>query len=382
MKITVKWPAFLAHVAVIMIVAGAVVSSCCGRYGYIHLRRGQGAASTWRLHDGSVVDLPFSVALQSVEESPEVARLGFVEDADTCLASVTASETASMRGYTFIYKASDRDNGGAWFLISYDPVGNSLVYGGYVLLVAVLFVIALRRKGIRTAGNGSLSQFASFVRIMAMAVCLCLVTFLYRRAMSLGVFPAVSLADTLLLVAVVSLGVSFAVIRSNRTAAAVAFGVGLLSVFGAMFAGLPGNSFAPVLANPLLGVHVSLIVIAYAFFAISTFSALLCLIARSNSVLFDFELSLLRFGVAFLAAGIAVGSFWAAASWGRFWSWDPKETWALICFLVYFFPLHPGGNRLLGSPRAFGIYLVLAFAVLVFCWFGVSTLFVGRHSYI
>jgi len=89
----------------------------------------------------------------------------------------------------------------------------------------------------------------------------------------------------------------------------------------------------------------------------------------------------LQIGVVLLAAGTILGGVWANYSWGRFWGWDPKETWALIALLGYLAVLHGRFSGWLGS---FGIAVgsVIAFLGVLMAWYGVNfVLAAGLHSY-
>ncbi|MES2769761.1 MAG: cytochrome c biogenesis protein CcsA [Bdellovibrionota bacterium] len=89
----------------------------------------------------------------------------------------------------------------------------------------------------------------------------------------------------------------------------------------------------------------------------------------------------IQVGVVLLGAGTILGGVWADYSWGRFWGWDPKETWALIAFLGYIAILH---GRISGWIKPFGFVLwsVIAFALVVMAWYGVNyVLGAGLHSY-
>ncbi len=86
-------------------------------------------------------------------------------------------------------------------------------------------------------------------------------------------------------------------------------------------------------------------------------------------------------GVVLLAAGTILGGVWASYSWGRFWGWDPKETWALIALLGYVAILH---GRLSGwlKEKGFIIGVICAFLGVLMAWYGVNfVLGVGLHSY-
>ena len=79
----------------------------------------------------------------------------------------------------------------------------------------------------------------------------------------------------------------------------------------------------------------------------------------------------IQIGVVLLAAGIILGGVWADYSWGRFWGWDPKETWALIALLGYIAILH---GRLVGwiQPFALAAWSVIAFGLVIMAWYGVN----------
>ena len=90
------------------------------------------------------------------------------------------------------------------------------------------------------------------------------------------------------------------------------------------------------------------------------------------------NLLLLYPAVTLLAIGIIIGAIWANISWGNYWSWDPKEVWALITLIIYAIPLHRG---VLQRPRAFHLYCLLAFLSVVVTYFGVNFILGGLHAY-
>lgn len=139
----------------------------------------------------------------------------------------------------------------------------------------------------------------------------------------------------------------------------------------------PITNLMPVLNSPLLTLHVAVIMCAYAllFFAMMGGVAGLTTDAEGYRRL---NLILLYPAVTLLALGIIIGAVWANISWGSYWSWDPKEVWALITLIVYALPLHPGVLR---RPYAFHIYCVLAFFSVIITYFGVNLLLGGMHSY-
>ena len=162
---------------------------------------------------------------------------------------------------------------------------------------------------------------------------------------------------------------------------------------------MAGNSsqitpLMPVLQSPLLSLHVMTVMCAYALFALQMFIGIYALI------IFNFQLSIFNYqlekltalsqlllypAVFLLAIGIFLGAVWANVSWGNYWSWDPKESWALITLMVYAVPLHrtfipPHGEVRRGS-QIYHLYMVAAFLVVIITYFGVNYLLGGMHSY-
>lgn len=150
----------------------------------------------------------------------------------------------------------------------------------------------------------------------------------------------------------------------------------------------------PVLASPLLSIHVVVIMTAYALFALMALngaSALLlrCFSKAERRITADETVMLLSLAsrqllcpaLLLLTAGIFVGAVWASQSWGAYWSWDPKETWALITMIVYAFPLHSRSMPLFRQPLFFSAWCVAAFAAVLMTYFGVNYILGGMHSY-
>jgi ABC-type transport system involved in cytochrome c biogenesis permease subunit len=79
--------------------------------------------------------------------------------------------------------------------------------------------------------------------------------------------------------------------------------------------------------------------------------------------------------------GIFIGAVWANISWGNYWSWDPKEVWALITLLVYLIPLHSTFFTQENRPMRFHLYAIFAFLSVLITYFGVNLLLGGMHSY-
>ncbi len=140
----------------------------------------------------------------------------------------------------------------------------------------------------------------------------------------------------------------------------------------------------PVLQSPLLSLHVMTVMCAYALFALQMFIGLYVLIRKSAhrfSSLTALSQLLLYPAVFLLTIGIFLGAVWANVSWGNYWSWDPKESWALITLMVYAVPLHKTSIRVFQKPTFYHLYIVLAFLAVIITYVGVNFLLGGMHSY-
>ena len=138
----------------------------------------------------------------------------------------------------------------------------------------------------------------------------------------------------------------------------------------------------PVLNSPLLSIHVSFMMMSYAFLAITFFCGLAALIRpRTAEALQVISRVFLYPAIVTLGIGIFLGAIWANISWGSYWSWDPKETWALITFMLYAIALHTQSLPRLARPRAYHIYMVFCFLSILMTYFGVNYLLSGMHSY-
>lgn len=143
----------------------------------------------------------------------------------------------------------------------------------------------------------------------------------------------------------------------------------------------PVTNLMPVLSSPLLCLHVAVIMMSYALFFFLMMIGVAGLISSKFHVsCFTLGKTLLYPAVFLLALGIIIGALWANISWGNYWTWDPKEVWALITLIVYAFPLHPS-LAVSREPKKFFLYCTLAFLSVIITYFGVNILLGGLHAY-
>ena len=154
------------------------------------------------------------------------------------------------------------------------------------------------------------------------------------------------------------------------------------------------TNLVPVLKSYWLAIHVAIITASYGFIGLSAFLGILVLILivltneknkeKTGNIIEQItainELSA-TVGLYFLTIGTFLGGVWANESWGRYWGWDPKETWALITVVIYAFIVH---MRLIPSLKGifnYNIASVLGFASVLMTYFGVNYFLSGLHSY-
>jgi cytochrome c-type biogenesis protein CcsB len=153
----------------------------------------------------------------------------------------------------------------------------------------------------------------------------------------------------------------------------------------------------PALKSNWLIAHVITCFLGYAAFAVSCGLAFMYLLRRGKpektgategpsdflpeqSVLDDLVYQTVIVGFLLLTVGIATGSIWAHSAWGTYWSWDPKETWSLITWLVYATLLHARMMKGWHGKRI-AWFSIIGFACVLFTYFGVNFILSGLHSY-
>ncbi|MDR2840874.1 MAG: cytochrome c biogenesis protein CcsA [Paludibacter sp.] len=341
-KLPTKPAAFLVHIALLLILLGAGMSFCTSKRGLIHIR--QGEVLNYFLMpkaNGETVreQLPFNLKLLLFSKTPlsivngeimesndeklsDKAFFSYLQiDDKTCC--VWLNHIYEYQHYRFYQYEFDSDEHGVTLLVNRDPYGIAITYAGYLLLlIAALWLLCRKLKW----------------RWM-LAVCL--------------------------------------------PTAAVWFFISQI------------KPMTPVLRSPMLAAHVSVIMISYVLLLlIAILSAVeltkdkkLKTTEESGKANDEGKLSkicrlLLYPAVFLLAIGIFIGAVWANISWGRYWGWDSKETWALITLLVYAIPFHKHTFPKFQEAKFFHRYLLFAFFSVLMTFLGVSFLLGGMHSYL
>ena len=138
----------------------------------------------------------------------------------------------------------------------------------------------------------------------------------------------------------------------------------------------------PVLNSPLLSIHVSIIMMSYALLSLTFICGIMGICMRSHGEELQALSRLFLYpALTCMGFGIFIGAIWANVSWGNYWSWDSKETWALITFMIYAVVVHTQSLPIFRKPLTYHIYITLAFLSIVMTYFGVNYFLTGMHSY-
>ncbi len=340
---------WLLHLALAIIVVGACVTHFFGEQGEIHLRADQAQTLNHKspitnykssvslflwdfqvVHDDTGNPADYITELRLLDRSRQPL---FVEEG-----TLRMNKPLKYHGWRFCQSDYDSDLQGVVLAYNYDPWGIGITYTGYALLLIAMIAFFFQPR----------SRFRALLKNLTA-----------KRSRSAAVTLLTALAVLIIVLAIIMTRVV-----------------------------TPKPPLQPVLQTPLLGIHVSVIMLAYTLFAVIMINGIvgLCMPAKREQLM-NLSQVLLYPALFCLTAGIFIGAVWANMSWGRYWGWDPKETWALITMLVYAVLLHfPWIKNKLPitnykSPIVYHVLSVINFLFVLFTYFGVSYLLGGLHSY-
>ena len=339
---------WLLHIALTTIVVGACVTHFFSKQGEVHIR----ADKAETIHNSQCTKHNSQITLflwdfQIVEDA-QGNPVDFISDLrllDRSRQPLTVDEgrvqmnkPLKYHGWRFCQSDYDSDERGVVLSYNHDPLGIGITYAGYaLLLVAMIAFFFQKHSRFRSVLHGLTAQWSQkgVVAIFSsLAVLIIVLTIVMTRVVT------------------------------------------------------PKPPLQPVLQTPLLGIHVSVIMLSYTLFAIIAINGIIGLCSkRLSPVCYQLSVILLYPAEFCLTAGIFIGAVWANMSWGRYWGWDPKETWALITMLVYAVLLH--WTWLIGKLKikneklriTYHVFAIVSFFFVLFTYFGVSYLLGGLHSY-
>ena len=402
----------LLHASFVVVLLGGLLSFLTSKRGDMVVAQDGAPASMFELSDGALQRLPFRLQLACVDtlytdggETPSDYVVRVVADGKAVQAEhlISLNAPAKIDGYQFCIKGV---NGGVVsLLVSHDPYGRPISYAGY-LMVFVSFLLLffdrqsgfhallLQIKGVERKGESGKvpvkkERDAWSLGILARRMWVALpVSFLFLCVLwyGRGVFPATNGAEALMLLVLFVMLLAVALRRKKHFKLLSRVLVIVAAMFFVVAAlGLDGNSnVQPILRTPLLGIHVTTVIIAYALLACTAVNAVVALCTKDEKRRAQQAVLgrlLLYPATMLLAGGIFIGAVWANLSWGRYWGWDPKEVWALVTLLVCSVGFHSHSLRFISKPVAFHIFCIVAFLAVLFTFFGVNLLLGGLHSY-
>ena len=261
---------------------------------------------------------------------------------------------------------------------------NALTTGRWLAMLSITlgflcFAYSLWKKG------SLLSHSLALLYLVLLTSFLLLIFIL--RWIAGGHIPMAGGFDSMNLMAIVIGIIGLALMRRHPMALPVSMLTIGFCLLVAMMSGSnpPVTNLMPVLSSPLLCLHVAVIMMSYALFFFLMMIGIAGLLSGKKT--FNFQLSIFNLAkrllypaVFLLALGIIIGALWANISWGNYWTWDPKEVWALITLIVYAFPLHPS-LKISRNPKHFFLYCTFSFLSVIITYFGVNFLLGGMHAY-
>ena len=393
----------LLHISFPVILTGALITHLWGVEGRLLLEPGV-TATRWVMEDGSSRDLPEPMTLEKFEivrypgsmapsDFRSIITLGTGSDARPLVISM--NNIAKIDGYRF-YQA-DYDGDSSILMVVRDPWGVGVTYLGYLLLLAGMLGFFFQKDTgfkkavarLAEAGEQKRRLSSRMILILRIAAGVLLAYTSYALAKSwvisghapfVGGYAVMMVMAWLSALAMILLGRRFPVI----------FLPGFLLAFFTMMlafrtgAGSSSAPLAPVLRSPLLSVHVLTMMMSYTLFGIVSIMGITGLFKLKKDGaqrIMDLSLTILYPAVFLITFGTFIGAVWANISWGSYWAWDPKETWALITLLVYAAPLHGAALKAFRQPRFFFVFVIFAFLCVLITYFGVNLVLGGMHSY-
>lgn len=390
-----------------IIVVGAIVTHYSGIQGRITLWAGEAPVHTFVKTSGPGNDtFPFGISLLDADVelypgtiTPRDYRSRLCIDGRDV--DVSMNNVGEYDGWRFYQ--SGMGPGSSTLLVSHDPWGTGLTYTGYILLgIGMTGFFFQRRTAWRALLTSRKAAAGVCVGIRACGVgrklylsmrALTWLLLIYAGFLSgklwwdSGHVPLSNGPEMMVSMSFAALCGAVCMRSEIMRGALLCVGAVTLSV-AVMGGGTQGSGvLMPVLDSPLLSVHVAVVMISYVLFLLMAVLSAVALCSRNRET----EASMSRLNrlilvpaVFLLGAGMFIGAVWANQSWGRYWGWDPKETCALVMFLIYSVPMHWASRplRCFRRPRVLHWYLLLAVLSVLFTYFGANYLLPGLHSYV
>ncbi|MHC4132634.1 MAG: cytochrome c biogenesis protein CcsA [Planctomycetota bacterium] len=252
---------------------------------------------------------------------------------------------------------------------------------GYLIYAAMSgYLLAFIATILRQKRLGEISYLLGFIVAL---------TALIYRGIEVGHLPMQRLVDVFLCMGLIYPLSLFCkhFVRVGAEAADMLIGVIVLLPAGFIFSAEP-MTLPPALQSWLFGPHVAVYMLAYIIMAKASVQAILQIIGKEplTTELINYEegtYRLIRIGFVFLTMGLLLGSYWGKLAWGDYWSWDPKEMWSLVTWLVYLIYFHfryMYGRKFPRINSSLALTGMVA-VIITLLWANLSRIFAGLHNY-
>lgn len=273
-------------------------------------------------------------------------------------------------------------------MMIFDRLGNLYALAGVVMLVLVFMNIFRERKWINSTLNVFFWIMVAFFALQTLGLAM--------RWYIAGRAPWSNGYESMIYIGWVTVLAGLLFARKSQMTIAATSIMAAIILMVAHLAWLDPEitNLVPVLKSYWLTIHVSVITASYGFFALGALLGFINLVIMIMKTENNFgrlaqkikELNYINertiiIGLYLLTIGTFLGGIWANESWGRYWGWDPKETWALVTVLVYAFIAHMGYVPGLKTDYSFSLATLVALSSVIMTYFGVNYYLSGLHSY-
>lgn len=331
------------HLSFVIILIGAFITHINGKQGMMHLRIGEPSDIYFTNDPTEGIQqrkLPFTLSLQKFDihlyegtnNIKDYSSQFLVTDGYEMEEAKVSLNKIYTHGFYRLYQASyDEDEMGSVLAINSDPIGIPITYCGYFLLfISLIWILIDKKGGYRKLLKRSWQQFRNLLIVVFSLVGIGFIYLIYH-------FSHIDFSD---------------------------------------------GEHAPILNSPYFCVHVSVIMMSYVLLMLTCISGIMGICWRSRRErMQDLSRLFLYPALTTMGLGIFIGAIWANVSWGTYWSWDSKETWALITFMIYAVVVHTQSLPVFRKPLIYHIYISLAFLSIAMTYFGVNFFLTGMHSY-
>lgn len=276
---------------------------------------------------------------------------------------------------------------------------NSLLFGISIFVYFFAMVLYVSYLAFRSEGLGKVATSCLLAGVIVEAAAIGL-RWYESYQMGIGRAPLTNLYESLVFFAL-TIAITYLILERKFHIKTVGAFVTPFPFIIMAYASINPNDIQPLvpaLKSNWLIAHVVTCFVGYAAFAVSFGVSILYLFkSRSEAaarrspgvflgyvpaanMLDEISYKTIAIGFPLLTIGIVTGAFWANVAWGTYWSWDPKETWSLIVWLIYAAYLHARITRGWRGTRT-AVLSIIGFSATIFCYLGVNLILSGLHSY-